>query len=371
MSQQTAKRVFRSKILNHERWMTTFRLPLGYDTVASDDPELQRLELLPVDGIGSRLVLSCKVSESPKNAAQNPRANSVCQTRANVDCNDRCAPTAIVMTNKTSVTAALLGVILGLSSALCAQPAKTPTLEEILDRLEAHLNHYDTSVPSLFCDEHVVSQVQPGDRDQNTITDSVFRLKRTSNPDHTTTLVESRDIKFVNGNPPSSQNLDGPTMLDGVFEGGLAVVSLSQTACMNYTLRRINRNRPTEPYLIRFSTVLTPQNITKCLLQENSRGNVLIDPASTQIKHIEITTPRHISGSGNSRFVAKRDLAVDYAPVLLGSETFWMPSMITMKVTSGSGSFHEIVWSFRASYSNYHKLEVKSRILPGSETRAR
>ena len=275
------------------------------------------------------------------------------------------------MTSRTSSTAISLVVFFGLSSVLCAQQAKTPTLQEILQRLEANLNHYDTGVPNLFCDEHVISsQVEPGQRDQNTITDSVFRLKRTPNPDRTTTLVESREIKIVDGKPATSQNMDGPTMLSGAFEGGLAVVSLNQTACMNYDLLRINRNRPAEPYIVRFATVLTPQNTAKCLLQESSKGRVFIDSASMQITHLEITTPRHAIIPGNSYrspFVGKRDLTVDYAPVLLGGETFWMPSTITMRVTSGSGTFHPIVWSFRATYRNYHKLEVKSRILPGFE----
>ena len=133
------------------------------------------------------------------------------------------------MTSRTSFAAISLVAVLGFSSALCAQRAKTPALEEILQRLEANLNRYDTSVPSLFCDEHVISRVEPGPRDQDTITDSVFRLKRTPNADHTTTLVESREIKNVNGKPSTSQDMNGPTMLSGWFEGGLAVVSLNQT----------------------------------------------------------------------------------------------------------------------------------------------
>jgi hypothetical protein len=275
------------------------------------------------------------------------------------------------MTFRVSSTSILLAVFLGLSSALCAQRAKTPTLEEILQRLEANLNHYDTRVPSFFCDEHGVSEVEPGQRNQ--VTDSVFRLKRTANPDHTTALVESREIKNVDGKPATSQDMSGPALLSGAFEGGLAIVSLSQTACMNYTLQRINRDRPTEPYIVRFATVLTPQNSADCLLQENSKGRVFIDPASLQITHLELTTPRHVIIPGNSYtepVVGKRDLAVDYAPVLLGGETFWMPATITSRATSGSGTFHMAVWSFRATYRNYHRLEVTSRILPAGEATA-
>lgn len=279
------------------------------------------------------------------------------------------------MCARTSSTAISLIAFLGVSTALCAQRTKTPTMEEILQRLEANLNHYDTRLPSIFCDEHVISQrVESHQSNDDTITDSVFRLKRIPSADHTTTtLVELREIKSVNGKPATKEAMDGPSVLSGAFEGGLAVVSLDQTACMNYTLQRINRNRPTEPYVVRFSTVLTPQNADDCLLQENSKGRVFIDPASMQITHLELTTPRHIiipAISYTEPVVGKRDLTVDYAPVLLGGETFWMPSTITMRNTSGSGTFHMTVWSFRATYRNYHKMEVTSRILPGSEAPA-
>jgi hypothetical protein len=269
-----------------------------------------------------------------------------------------------------------LVALIGVSSALYAQHAKTTTLEEILQRVEANLNHYDAGVPSFFCDEHVTSKMEHGSmveddpRNVDTVTDSVFRLKRTLNPDHTTTLVESREIKTVGGKPATSQKMDGPTMLRGWFEGGLAIVSPSQTACMNYTLQRIDRNHPAEPYVIRFATVLTPQNSAGCLLQEKSKGRVFIDPVSMQVTHLELTTPHHTIIEGDSYrspVVGKRDLAIDYAPVQLEGQTFWMPSTITLHATSGSGTFHKIVWSFQANYRNYHKLEVKSRILPGFE----
>ena len=93
-----------------------------------------------------------------------------------------------------------------------------------------------------------------------------------------------------------------------------------------------------------------------------------------QITHLELTTPHHTiipEDSYRSAVVGKRVLTVDYAPVLLGGQTFRMPSTITLRATSGSGTFHMIVWSFRATYRNYHKLEVKSRILPGFERPAR
>ena len=273
------------------------------------------------------------------------------------------------LTSRASSALLSLVAFFSISSASHARQPNTLTLNEILQRLEANLNHFDTSVPSFFCDEHVISQVTADRSDRNTITDSIFRLKRTPSPDHTTSLVESRDIKTVNGKPATSQDMEGPSMLRGAFEGGLSVVSASQTSCMHYTLQHINSKRPNERYNIRFATALTPQNSAYCLLQESSTGRVLIDPASMQITHLEITTPRHtiIPGSAYaSPVIGKRVLTLDYAPVELGGETFWMPSTITMRSTSSKGTFRPTIWSFRATYRNYHRLEVKSRILPGS-----
>lgn len=272
-----------------------------------------------------------------------------------------------------SFTAICLITLMGFSSALRAQTTKTLSLSEILDRTEANLNHYDADLPSLFCSEHVVSsRVQYGPPDQATVTDSIFRLKRTRRPNHTTDFVESRRIKTVDGRTATSQHIDGPAMLSGVFEGGFAVVSREQAGCMSYKLQSLDTSSQKAQYIVRFSTVPTLQKSADCFLQEESEGRAFIDPASMQITRLEIITPRHIivqRSAFRSAITGKRKLTIDYAPVSLGGETFWMPSIITMRTTSGFG-FRRIIWSFRATYRNYHRLEVTTRILPGSEVQS-
>ncbi|MBW8870448.1 MAG: hypothetical protein JF563_06690, partial [Acidobacteriales bacterium] len=259
---------------------------------------------------------------------------------------------------RASSTIALLTASLGMSSWLHGQVQRTPTLGEILQRLEANLNHYDTRLPSLFCDEEVISKVEPGLPSQNTVTEAIFRLRRTPNSDGTTSLVESREIKSANGKAAVKQNLESPTLLDGAFEGGLAVVSVNQAACINYMLQRTNKKRPAEPYTVHFGTVFTSQDSAKCLLSEKSTGVAVIDPASMEITHLEILTPRHVIQPGyfyQSAVVGQRVITVDYKPVALNGETFWLPSMIELQVIQGAGSFHKTVWSFHATYRNYHQ----------------
>jgi hypothetical protein len=142
---------------------------------------------------------------------------------------------------------------------------------------------------------------------------------------------------------------------------------------MNYTLQRTNRNDAKTPIILHFASVLTPENSGECLLHENGKGRVLIDPATMQVRRMELTTPHHTIIAGDSYtspVVGDWILSVDYAQVVLDGKSFWMPARITSRSTSGRGTFHPIVWTFRATYSNYHKLEVTSRILSGSEAPA-
>ncbi len=148
---------------------------------------------------------------------------------------------------------------------------KAPTLGEVLQRLEANLNRYDAGVPSLFCDEHVVSsRTEPHERDLNTTTDSLFRLRRVPQDANTTTLQESREVKSVNGRPATSQAVGVPALLTGIFEGGLAVVSVTQTSCMKYKLERAKG--PGEDLVVLFATVLTPSNTADCFLAGEEQG---------------------------------------------------------------------------------------------------
>lgn len=259
-------------------------------------------------------------------------------------------------------TAILLFISLGGPSARGAERRRPPTLREILVRLQANLSHYDADLPSLFCDEHAVSaRSQPGPPDETTVTDSIFRLRRLRLPGEKTIVVESREITTINGKPATSQRITGPTLLSGIFEGGLSVVSLEQSPCMNYVLQRIHPDHSSAPWVIRFSTRLSPRNSIDCFLDEPSKGRVFIDPASMQITRLEIVTPHHTINSEG--VMGRRELTVDYEPVRLGSETFRIPSAITMQTISGFG-FHRIVWSFRATYRNYHRLQVSEQILP-------
>ena len=257
----------------------------------------------------------------------------------------------------------LLYTFLG-SNLVRAQQTPQPTLDEILLRLENNLHHYDSQVPNFFCDEHVASLMVYGKKRQSSVTDSVFRLKRVLNLDQATTFIESREIKTVNGIPAVGTHISGPSILTGVFSGGLDTVSLSQKACMRYTLLPI---RPGEPYIVQFATLPGNHRPPDCVLREDGSGQVFIDPATMQVKRMEAIVPHHIILPTQTVDVWR--ITIDYSPILLGGQTFWMPTKITSRATPTADD-DLAIWSFDASYTNYHKLEVTSHILPFSNSTA-
>jgi len=117
-------------------------------------------------------------------------------------------------------------------------------------------------------------------------------------------------------------------------------------------------------YVVRFST-LPGKPRPGCLLEEQGSGRVLIDPATMQITRIELTVPHHIIVPGSRtqmQMEGSWTVGVDYAPVELEGQTFWMPKRISSTAISpGSDGGN---WMFNATYSNFHKLEVTTKILP-------
>lgn len=277
------------------------------------------------------------------------------------------------MTLKNAVKACL-AILTFLSFGLVSQQGTSqttpPSLDDVLQRLEANLKRYDSSLPSLFCDESITSKVEPSFPKEDTTVASIFRLKRTPNGDHTSSLVESRDVITINGQSAKSNDPDLPVQLDGAFEGAFSVVSLSQASCFDYSLKQVDKRHPTKPYVIRFRSRSTSNDASNCLLTEKSDGVVLIDPATFEITHMEINTPHHLIQSGNAYIAptqGKRAITIDYAPTSFGGASFWLPSIVDLNVIQGAGSFKQTTWSFHSQYRNCHQLQVTSRIVTDQE----
>lgn len=273
--------------------------------------------------------------------------------------------------------AGLIAIAVGVRAGT-AQQAQTPTLEGILRTIQDNLDAYHKDIPSLLCDERAVSKMAPllttspyvGNRSKNTVTDSTVRVKRTTNADGKVTLIESRDIKTVNGHDAQGEEIGGPAIFIGALSGGPVLVSQGQTACMRYMLQPIKPGDSGRPIVVEFASLPAKERPSNCVLTEDGSGKASIDPVTMQVTHLEFKVPIHTIFAGGKSANGRDEpptkgiwvASIDYASVVLEGKTFWMPTSIDAKMTGGRGPS---VWSFNAQYSNYHKLEVKSRILPG------
>jgi hypothetical protein len=259
-------------------------------------------------------------------------------------------------TTRRSLQTILLIIFAAPLHLALGQSTPPPTLNEILLRLENNLNHYYKDVPNFFCHEHVVSSMTYAKKHPTTVTDSVFRVVRSPSE----TLTESHEIQAINGTPARGEQVGGPAIVSGVFTGSLDTVSLSQTACMSYTLQPIDPEHPNQPYVIQFTTLPTTQPRPECALKEEGSGRVFVDPTTMQVTRLELRAPNHVISSAERGIW---QVSIDYAPVSFVGKTFWMPATVTSSAFPND-AYSPVVYSFFARYSDYHKLEVTSHIVP-------
>jgi hypothetical protein len=280
--------------------------------------------------------------------------------------------------------------------AQIAEPSYTQTdptnLDSILQRLDANLRDYETGVPSFFCKEHALSELQLGadtSTYRRTVADSTFRVHRTSDPGQPVQLQESRIVNVIDGKPQTNDaaQIDSPLAVFGVFSGALKLVSTSSRACFQY---RLHPPRKSAPITIDFSSLPAKDRAPGCQYTEKTSGKALIDPATMRVVHIETRTSDHeILPS----LLGDWDWSIDYARVALNGKTFWLPSTIRStatpestnstaegapatpaRITTASNTPPSTTMSSKAAptyhlletFTGYHLLTVESRILPAT-----
>jgi hypothetical protein len=265
-------------------------------------------------------------------------------------------------------------------------------LDSILQRLDANLRDYETGVPSFFCKEHALSELELGSDTstyRRTVADSTFRVLRASDPGQPVQLQESRIVNTIDGKPTTGDTaqLDSPIAVFGVFSGALKMVSTSSRACFQYRLHPPRKNAPTA---IDFSSLPAKDRAPGCQYTEKTSGKALIDPASMRVVHIETRTSDHEILPG---LRGDWDWSIDYARVALNGKTFWLPSTIRStaipeaasgtaegapstpgRITTASNTPPSTTLSSKAAptyhlleaFTGYHLLTVESRILPAT-----
>jgi hypothetical protein len=155
----------------------------------------------------------------------------------------------------------------------------------------------------------------------------------------------------------SSGSITGPAILSGAFGTGLGVAGTAQRVCMSFKMHPALTRFAPHRIVIDFASLPASVGDPACSIR-HSHGRVFVDPETMHIRRIEMTSPDYeIVPKLKGEWV----WSVDYDSVLLGGKPFWLPKTIQSDATSyGQNS---LTWTFQARYSNYHKLEVRSRIV--------
>jgi hypothetical protein len=235
------------------------------------------------------------------------------------------------------------------------------TLEEVLKKLRANYQEYMRDVPNLFCDERVLSEYGPYQtqlRPLHTVTDSVFRLQRVMGPDKRPDLKESRQVKLVDGRAATKDELTGPSILSGVFGEALGMVVEGQT-CLRFELKPHGPHFGPRRIEVDFHALPAETRPEGCT-DRKMKGHVLIDPETMRIRRIELLTTDYTIFP---EMMGQWTWWAEYDPVVLGGKPFWLPSRIYSEAVSYGEK--RSIWTFDASYGNYHKMVTSAHILPG------
>jgi len=303
----------------------------------------------------------------------------------------------------------LMAPFQGLAQQPATPPVPLATLEQVLNGVLNNFATYLSTVPNLYADEHLVSSSSGmgigavgaqgglfGNRISSSTTDSIFRLKRGDARGKVPQLIESRQIQSVNHRPPApDQTLTGPVFFSGGFSYAASFLSPVLEPCYVYRLQHNQRLHGSTVLVVDYTSKQFLSRDAKCPVSEQHSGRVFLDPASLQIVRLEQVRPRHdisqeisgefrqfldgvpkLTGMGGAsvpqqengqgkELTATWAWSIDYAQVTLNGRTFWLPKTITSKTSTNDGP--QVHWSFAASYSNYHLMDVHSTILPGIE----
>jgi hypothetical protein len=240
--------------------------------------------------------------------------------------------------------------------AMALAQAPAPTLDQLLARVEANTEQYKAKVPSFLCDEHITSQeLRDGKLKHETTIEALFRVTRSAAPGDT--LEESREVKSINGKSSSSKKLEMPISFSGGFSGALAkFLSAERRRCFDY---HPDPSAPVSPGIEAFTFSAheaTAKQPACSTIQPGTTGRFVVDSATMQVVHIERTVPNPIGRDQSVLGTA----AVDFAPVTLNGESFWLPSTVTAFTTETPKTS---AFRFTAKYSNYHRFAASSTIL--------
>lgn len=226
--------------------------------------------------------------------------------------------------------------------------AQLPSVDTLLTQLYAYARQYQASLPSLTCDESIVSQVMKNGKVKKEMKiESTLRELRTgpgSDP-----FREQHEFKTVDGQPPKPK-FGIPFFVQGGFANALGFYQEEAKGCYDYQLSAGEDGKT-----LKLQMALRPGAVGAVCktIPEGYRKSTVVDRATGRV----IFTEREISAaaakSGKEIFYA----SMEYGPQQIGDETLWLPVRMSAHDPANEGRF-------TATYSNYHRYTGSMTLVP-------
>lgn len=229
----------------------------------------------------------------------------------------------------------------------------TPSLNVVLDRLDAYAKQYQATLPSLSCDEQITSQAlnKKSKVTREVKIESTLREVRTEDPYDP--FIEKREFKSIDGRrpKPTFRTSQMPYFVEGGFAGLAGFKRWEQRECFDAAVTSADGGHTVRMEMTLKTNSTNPSCAT---LPDGFHRIVIADPETGRIFHTERTIAPEVAARNTEVYFG----GIDYAPEKLGEQTFWLPSRFYAHDAKGTARMF-------ATYSNCHRYTGELKILPG------
>jgi hypothetical protein len=232
-------------------------------------------------------------------------------------------------------------------------PAQEPPAPEVLlARLYAYTADYRTTLPSLSCDESIVSQRAKKNKIKWEVhIESTLRELRKPVPSLDDPFTEEHTIHTVDGKPANA-NFKFPYFTQGGFANMVGFAHPERMPCIDY---RVAAGEQAGTVRLEMSPRTDPASANCGAVFRGYHGVIVADPETGRILRSERTIDSDQAAQREEAYFA----SVEYGPQQIGNQTFWLPRKLFTHDNKDEGRMY-------VTYSNCHRFGSEVRILPGA-----
>lgn len=223
------------------------------------------------------------------------------------------------------------------------------TVDALLPQLQAYAQQYESSIPSLSCDELITSQVVKNGRVKKEMKiESTLREIRTEGGRDP--YQEKHQFRTVDGQP-AQKKFDIPFFVQGGFANSMGFRHPEWNGCFDYQL---TQGEDGKTLTLKLALREGSADPVCRALPEGYRKTVVVERASGRVMFVERSISARAAKEKREAFYA----SMEYAPQTIGDETMWLPKKLVTHDAKDEGGMTVV-------FSNYHRYVGKATLLPG------